>query len=58
MMNTDSRNDEYNYPPDYDEYTDCRRTCAARRNPNAECVCAELDDNDYYNNLNEGILGR
>ena len=21
----------------------CRPTCAARRNPNAECVCAELD---------------
>lgn len=21
----------------------CRSTCAARRNPNAECVCAELE---------------
>lgn len=28
----------------YDTNPDpCRPTCAARRNPNAECVCAELD---------------
>lgn len=26
------------------EHDDCRPTCAARRNPNAECVCRELDD--------------
>lgn len=27
-----------------DATPDCRTTCAARRNPNAECVCAELDE--------------
>ena len=27
-----------------DEDDNCRPTCAARRDPNAECVCAELDE--------------
>lgn len=31
--------------PDWERFglVDCRPTCAARRNPNAECVCAEVD---------------